>query len=74
MLVNTMVIDFIISWLLLMWIGFLLLTMRSDWQKIKMDFEFLFKGTFYHKTTIILSSFILLPISIFYSIRNILNK
>lgn len=70
-----MVISFILGWLLIMWIGFLLLPLRSDWQKIKIDVRFAFhKGTLYHKLTIIFSSFIILPISIFYSIRNILNK
>jgi hypothetical protein len=70
-----MVTNFIFSWFLSMWIGFLLLPIRSDWSKIKLDVNFAFnKGTLYHKITIILSSFIILPISIFYSIKNILNK
>lgn len=58
-----------------MWIGALLLTLRSDWQKIKLDLNFAFsKGSLYHKITIILASFIILPFSIFYSLKKIKNK
>jgi hypothetical protein len=74
-LVNTMVIKFYIVWFLLMWVGFLLLTLRNDYYKIRKEIEFvIFKGTIYHKITIIVLAPIVLPISIYFSIRNIKNK
>jgi hypothetical protein len=72
---NTMATNFFIIWAILDAIAVLLISFRSDNVKLHRDFWFITeKGSTGSKIFMFLSLFILLPFTIFYSIRNILNK
>jgi hypothetical protein len=58
-------------WVALNIVALLLLTGRSDWQKIKRDFLLFKKGFWLITLGFFMGLFLILPFSIPYSIRNI---
>jgi hypothetical protein len=62
-------------WILLDFIGFLLMIFRNDVRQYEIEFNFVMtRGTIYHKITYILFALLILPFSIVYSIKNIFTK
>jgi hypothetical protein len=72
---NTMVINFVFIWFVLCLIGIVLIHFRTDSNKILRDFWFIVEhGKIGVQFFMYVAIFLILPFSIFYSIRNILNK
>lgn len=67
-------IKFFYFWLILCWIAILLATFRNDWQRIKKDMIIAFYGGLIKKLLVVIILLPILPFTIYYSIRNILNK
>lgn len=72
---NTMVINFVFVWFVLCLLGIVLIHFRTDSAKIFKDFWFVVDhGKIGTKLFLYVSIFFVLPFTIYYSIRNILNK
>lgn len=70
-----MAINILIIWFMLCLLGFHLIKYRSDGHKIILDFWLIAEhGDMITKFLLWFGAFFILPISIFFSIRKILNK
>jgi len=66
---------FMIIWLLLAMIGCCLMYLRTDVGKLISEANFIMtKGTFIHKTTYLIIAFLLLPITIPYSLKQLFKR
>jgi len=70
----TKIDELIYLWVVLNVISLALLTLRSDWEKIKKDFLLFKKGYWLITLCFLAVSFLILPFSIPYSIRNIAER
>lgn len=66
---------FIIIWLILVFLGCCLMYARTDVGKVISEAHFIMtKGTFFHKTTYLIIAFLLLPLTIPYSVKQLLKR
>jgi len=72
--IMTKIDELIYLWVALNIVALALLTGRSDWQKIKQDFILFKKGYWLITLGFLGFSFLILPFSIPYSIRNIAER
>lgn len=65
---------FFILWFFLALVGLSLMSLRNDSDKYKVEAYFIFtKGTLLHKLTYVVIALALLPLSIFYSLKELLK-
>ena len=72
--IMTKIDEILYLWVVLNLISLALLTGRSDWHKIKQDFLLFLKGYWIITLGFFIVSFLILPFSIPYSIRNIAER
>lgn len=72
--IMTKIDEILFLWVTLNIVALALLTGRSDWQKIKQDFILFKKGYWLITFGFFVVSFLILPFSIPYSIRNIAER
>ncbi len=72
--IMTKIDEIIYLWVALNIVALILLIGRSDWQKIKQDFILFKKGYWLITFGFFVVSFLILPFSIPYSIRNIAER
>jgi len=71
---NIMVINFFYVWTILNVIAILLVSLRKDSKKIYQEFALAFKGGILSNVLAFFILFSILPFTIYYSIKNFLNK